>query len=496
MTRRRYLQTTALASAALSFGSIRGFGRNTVSKPMKRQVGRIGFEATTLGLGGQASLQWTPSDVDTTRIILKAFALGINYFDTSNMYGPSQTNYGRAFRELHLIPGEPGYNEKLRRSMFLTTKTGLRWAKGGWQKPGLGSFTNGPRDSKTVDDIRRSLSQMFGDGQGNYPAGAYLDMVLMHSLTSMAEVDALYEGYGKPDPKAENIGAIAALVDLRDGSNLTGLNPKGEKLIRHIGFSGHHSPAVNMEMMQRDERNVLDAMLVAINANDRLQFNMQYNAIPLAVARNMGLIAMKTFADGAMYAKPSRWSMRPDDVVRTVGSASLASRPLVQYSLTTPGIHTLIIGTGHVDDDAAACQLQQNLAAAQVKANGLTVTDRRAIEKQTAPVKDGKTNYFQAAVQALTAPREVGAETLTRDGKRVVRVTWQTAYAGDEPIERYEVRRGGTKIGVVAHKPQASKAPFAFEDLHADGASYAYSVVSVDAVGRTAASADLRVVTG
>jgi len=126
ITRRRYLETTALASAGLTLGSFRGLGRNKVDKPLKREMGRLHFEATTLGLGGQASLQWTPPDVDPVRIILKAFALGINYFDTSNAYGPSQSNYGKAFRALHLIPGDSGYNEKLRRSFFLTTKTHVR----------------------------------------------------------------------------------------------------------------------------------------------------------------------------------------------------------------------------------------------------------------------------------------------------------------------------------------------------------------------------------
>ena len=494
ITRRRYLQTTALASAGLTLGSFRGLGHNKVAKPLKREMGRLGFAATTLGLGGQASLQWTPADVDPVRIILKAFALGLNYFDTSNMYGPSQSNYGKAFRELHLVPGEPGYNEKLRRSFFLTAKTGLRFAKGGWEKPGLDSFTNGPRGSKTLDDVRRSLSQIFGDGKGAYPKGAWLDMVLLHDLERMPEVDAVYEGLASPDSRAENIGALAALVDVRDGTNLTGLNPRGEKLIRHIGFSGHHSPAVNMEMIQRDERGILDAMLVALNANDRLHFNMQYNAIPVAEARNMGLIAMKVFADGAMYTKPARWSFRPDDVVRTVGSAALPSRPLIEYALSTPGIHTAIIGTGHIDDDIAACQLQQNLAAAQMAPNGLSVSDRRAIEKLTAQVKDGETNYFQFPAQRLGRPREAAAAQEVRDGKRAVQITWQTAYAGDEPIVRYEIIRDHQKIGEVTHEPQTTKKPFAFPDAVSDRAAHVYTVVSVDAAGRTAATADLNVV--
>jgi len=493
ITRRRYLQTTTLATVGLSLGSIHGLGQSNVTRPLKREMGRLNFAATTLGLGGQASLQWTPPGADPTHIILKAFSLGINYFDTSNMYGPSQANYGKAFRELHLIPGEPGYDEKLRRSFFLTTKTHLRFAKGGWQKAGLGNFTNGMPGSRTIDDVRRSLSLMFGDGQGAYPKGAWLDMVLLHNLTGMVDVEAAYEGLDHPDPRADNIGALAALVDFRDGSNLTGLNPKGEKLIRHIGFSGHHSPAVMMEMLQRDDRKIFDAMLVAINANDRLHFNMQYNVIPVAAARNMGIIAMKVFADGAMYTKPARFSGKPDDLVLSVGSDALASRPLVEYALSTPGIHTAIIGTGHIDDDPRACQLTQNLAAAQIRPAGLSIPDRRAIERMTAVVKDGKTNYFQLPGQALTAPRDAAVQQEMRDGKRIARLTWQTAYAGDQPLSGYEIRRDGQKIDQMPYRPQTTRAPFYFEEAIADKAAHIYSIATLDAAGRSSATADLSI---
>jgi hypothetical protein len=90
---------------------------------MKRVFGKLGFEVTTLGLGGQASLQWTPEGVDPVKIILKAFNLGINYFDTSNLYGPSQENYGKAFKIKKLIPGKSGSNENLRQSISLLKPT-------------------------------------------------------------------------------------------------------------------------------------------------------------------------------------------------------------------------------------------------------------------------------------------------------------------------------------------------------------------------------------
>jgi aryl-alcohol dehydrogenase-like predicted oxidoreductase len=485
-SRRRFIKGVAVTSAGLSLGPYFTFGKAEALKPVKRVMGRLGFEATTLGLGGQASLEWTPAGVDPIKIILKAFELGVNYYDTSNVYDGSQENYGKAFRELHLIPGQPGYNERLRSSIFLTSKTALRFGKGGWNKQGLINVTNGAPGSHAADDLRRTLSQIFGDGKGLYPKGAYLNMVLLHSVSSTADIDALYEGYTNTDAKAETIGTLAALIDFRDGTNLTGLNPKEEKLIRHIGFSGHASPAVMMEMIQRDSRRVLEGMLVAINANDRLNFSMQHNVIPVAAANNMGMIAMKVFADGAMYEKAAVFTSKPDQVVRTVGSKALPSRRLVEYSLTIPGIHTAIIGTGQIDSDPAACQLQQNLLAAQIKPAGLSASDRREIEKLAGTVKEGKTNYFQAPAQPLGAPRNASAKQEMRGQKRIARLQWQTAYAGDEAITHYEIWRDQAKAGQIAHKPQITPVPFVFEDTLPDGQAHRYQVVTVDAAGRTA----------
>jgi aryl-alcohol dehydrogenase-like predicted oxidoreductase len=490
-SRRQFIKEVALTSAGLSIGPYFAFSKAESLKPAKRVMGRLGFEATTLGLGGQASLQWTPADVDPVKIILKAFDLGVNYFDTSNVYGPSQSNYGKAFRELHLIPGQSGYRESLRRSFFLTSKTMLRFAKGGWKKEGMWNWSDGAPGSHAVDDIKRTLSLIFGDGRGFYPPGSYLDMVLAHAIESQVDIDALYEGCDHPDPKAEHIGALAMLVDFRDGTNLTGLNPKEEKLIRHIGFSGHASPAVMMEMIQRDRRGILEGMLVAINANDRRNFNMQYNVIPVAAANNMGVIAMKVFADGAMYTKEATWTKGPDMVVRKVGSNTLPSRRLVEYSLTTPGIHTAIIGTGHIDADPAACQLQQNLLAARIEPNALSVSDRREIEKMAGIVKEGKTNYFQAPAQALCAARNPAANQEIRGQKRVAQLRWQTAYAGDEPIVRYEIWRDNRKAGQIEHKPQVRQTPFSFEEVLSDQAAHHYQIVTVDAAGRTAKTEDV-----
>jgi len=487
ISRRNFIKTSSTALASLSLFSIGGACQQTkkISLPLKRSLGKLNHEATTLGLGGQASIQWTAQDVDPVKIILKSFDLGINYFDTSNLYGPSQLNYHKAFKEMNLIVGNPGYDQKLRESIFLTSKTHIRWSKGGLDLPGINNWTNGQQGSYTLDDVRRSLSIIFGDGKGNYPQGAYLDMVLLHSITSQADVDAVYYGLNQPDPKQDKIGALAALKDIRDGTNLTGLNPKEEKLIRHIGFSGHYHPGIMMQLIQKDEQNLLEGLLVAINSNDKLNFNMQNNVIPVAKTKNMGLIGMKTFADGAMYTKKADWSRTPQDVVRTVGSDQLPFAPLIQYSLTTPGIQTLIVGIGQISNDQSKCQLYQNFISAQVHPEDLNENERKEIEKLTQSVKKGKTNYFQMEQGGLSSVNNLKLKKLKKMDKPVVQLIWDTAYAGSDPVKEYEIFKNKQKVATITHQPQTSlNQPFIYVDKFDMQNRAEYAVVTVDQSGK------------
>ena len=475
LSRRSFIKVSAATTAGVSMMSLASCATEKMPSPMKRKFGNFDFEVTTLALGGQASLQWTPADVDPVPIILKAFKLGINYFDTSNLYANSQLNYNKAFKTLNLIPGEDSYDEKLRNSIWLTSKTCMRWGKPGWtERENVNNWSNGaPEVECAVDDLKRSLTQLFGDNKGGYPEGSYLDMILIHTLHNSAEIDVLYEGLETPLDPNGNFGALVALRDFRDGTNLTGMNPKNEKLIKHIGFSGHANPPAMIEMIQRDEFGILEGMLVAINANDKTKYNMQHNVIPVAAAKGMGIIAMKVFADAAMYHKEPRWSNIPEDVFRKVGTPELPSRPLVEYSLTTPGIHTAIIGIGQIDEDPMKCQLIQNFFAAQIAPNGMPANERTRIEEQATLLK-AKSNYFQIDKVGLTA---AGNLRKVENG-----ILWDTAFAGDAPVVRYEVMVNGTKAGELKHKPQTLKSfPFAFDAALKDGDKVV--VVTVDENG-------------
>ena len=481
VSRREFVRLSAAAAAGVTVLPGFRFGIDQLPAPMTRPFGKTGFQVTTLGLGGQASLQWTPADVDPVPIILKAFKMGVNYFDTSNLYADSQLNFGKAFRKLNLIPGEPRYDGKLRESIFLTTKTHIRWAKGGFPEiEGVGNWTQGDHGEGAVADLKRSLSQLFGDGKGKYPKGSYVNMVLCHSLNNTDEVDVLYKGLETPLQKDQHFGTLVALRDFRDGTNHTGLNPGKEKLIRHIGFSGHLNSPAMIDMIQRDKWEILDGMLVAINPNDKRYLNHQYNVIPVAEAKNLGIIAMKVFADGAMYGKEPRWSNTPEDVIRTVGTPELPSKPLIEYALTTPGIHTAIIGIGQISDDPLRCQLVQNYYAAQVKPDDMSEEKRLELESKTGEVKEGQTNYFQLPGEGLTPPNNIIISV-----KGDLEISWDTAYAGDAPLTGYEVYQDEKLAGTVPHRPQTSKEPFVFKTAEKKGN---IRVVTLDAAGNRAES--------
>jgi predicted aldo/keto reductase-like oxidoreductase len=469
---------SAAAAAGMAIAPSMAFGMHNIPSPLKRKFGKIDFDVTTFGLGGQASLQWTPEGVDPVRIILKAFEIGVNYYDTSNLYGQSQQHYGEAFRQLNLVPGKPNYNKELRESIFLTTKSAIRWGSNTFPEiQGIGNRTQGDHGQGVIGDVKRSLSLMFGDGKGNYPKGAYLDMMLCHNLNRTIEVDALYKGLETPlDPNGE-FGALVAMKDFRDGTNYTGLNPENEKLIKHIGFSGHSSAPVLMDMIQRDKYDILEGLLVTINPNDKLYLNMQHNVFPVAKEKGLAIIGMKIFSNGAMYHNESAWVRQNRELVMTVGSDELPSKPLIEYALTTPGIHTLIIGIGHIDDDPLKCQLVQNFYASQIEPDGLSERERRKIEEVASHVKEGKTNYFQLEDNELTPPNNIRVE-----GKKLA---WDTAFAGDEPLEKYEIFEGDKRVDVVMHKPQIDKTPFEFSGVKK---GKKYIVSSVDKLGRKADS--------
>lgn len=506
LNRRDFLKIAGVIGAGATLSASNAGGLNSkggleMAQLITRRLGRTKRQVTTLGLGGQASLQWTGKGIDPVAIIEKAYRLGVNYMDTSNVYGPSQQNYGKAFRNLGLSPAADNYDPTARKALFLATKTHFRSARrpnGAWFRT---DFSDGMSDSfkvaSSVDDVRRSLSLMFGDGRGGYPEGAYLDSIQFHNLNTMDEVDMLFQGFDDPTPEREWMGSLAAMLDLREGTNKTGLNPKREQLVRHIGITGHWNTAVHMLAIRQDSKRIIDTLLATVNPSDGKYMGHRHNAIEVAQAADMGIIGMKVFADAAYYHKDARFSNNPKDVYLGVGSEDLPSHDLIQYALSVQGISTLITGIGNIDDDPSKCQLEQNLLAAQMEETLGSVTMKSIEDRITALGKDEANSYFQRRSTGLTAPRNIGVEAdsaMPLMGRNAIRISWDTAYAGPAPIDRYDVLRDGKVIGAIAHQPQITEKRFHYEDaMGNDGktGNSSYAVRSVDATGLMAQSSSI-----
>jgi aryl-alcohol dehydrogenase-like predicted oxidoreductase len=483
LSRRGFIRSAALVGAGMFASPYILRGSALLPPAPTRLLGRTGFATPLFSLGGQASLQWTGPGIDPVAIIVKAYETGVRYFDTSNVYGPSQVNYGRAFRQLGLVPGAPNYDEQRRRNVFIATKSGIRSNRGKWE--GVGNSSNGKPGSTVVDDLYRSFAQLFGDAEGNFSAEAYLDSVQLHAIGSRVEVDAAFEGYANPSPQ-ERIGSLAVLRDFRDGTDRTGMNPRQLRLLRHIGITGHKSSDALMYALWLDTENVLDTLLVPANANDRRYLSHINNVIPVAAAKGMGVIAMKVFANGAIYRNSTKADNRPQGMVLTIGSPELPSARLLQYPLSMPGITTSIIGTGCIDQDPEKCQLTRNWRDSQIE-EPVSRRELARTEELAGQVVGGETNYYQ---------EKAGGLRLARDGQinRIpegTRLTWNCALAGPDPIISYEVLRDGRPVGQVSHRPQTTLQPFNYVDPVNDRSGHAYQIKSTDAAGNFALSAPL-----
>jgi aryl-alcohol dehydrogenase-like predicted oxidoreductase len=469
LSRREILGVLGAVPAADLLSPGRLFAQASTTFP-RRLLGRTGRTVVPLALGGQASLQWTKPGIDAPDIIVRAVQLGLNYLDTANAYGPSQMNYGEAFRRLHLTPSDSNYDSALRQRLYVATKTMRRFA--------LDPAGQGPT---AVDELKRSLTHIFGDGKGFIPEGAYLDAIQIHNLTSLDQVNQVYEGFAeRTSRRPERIGALAGLLDYRDGTNYTGLNPEHKHYVRHIGITGHQSSPVLMSAIRRDSENVIDTLLVALNANDRLCSSHQNNVLPLAVARGLGVIAMKVFADGAFYGKQPRFSRTPDDVILSVGKPeAVAYSDLVRYPLSLPGVSCAIIGTGMINrDKPEADQMAANLTAALKDMP--SEIERARIEKDAEARHGASTNYFQEKTNTLVQPTGVNVK---RDGDRVI-VEWNTALAGHEPIRSYEIRAGERVLLSLPFRPQLYEAPLTASLQASSVGDAAVTVVASEAPAR------------
>jgi predicted aldo/keto reductase-like oxidoreductase len=77
------------------------------------------------------------------------------------------------------------------------------------------------------------------------------------------------------------------------------LKAKEEGKIKHIGFTGHFRPSLHLEMIFKGFD--WETVQMPINVLDQHYLSFSKNVLPVAVQKNMGVIAMKTLGGGMLY---------------------------------------------------------------------------------------------------------------------------------------------------------------------------------------------------
>jgi predicted aldo/keto reductase-like oxidoreductase len=236
MRRRTVLSTSAAAGiGAFTFGA--GTLKAKAGEIPKRTFGKTGEQLTIIGQAGGRFPLCTFEEAKA--VTLRAYELGINYFDTARIYwnGRSEEVYGA------VLP-------PFRKNIFLTSKSPERTRKG------------------AEADLDASLRALKTD---------HVDLWQMHQVSTMDEVEQIFAPGG----------AVEAFEAAKKAGKC-----------RFIGFTGHHDPQVHLAMLKKYDK--YDTILMPLHAADPGYLSFEKNVLPVAVSRGMGIQGMKSTANAKL----------------------------------------------------------------------------------------------------------------------------------------------------------------------------------------------------
>jgi len=254
--RRMFLKSLAGATAGLALAGTAEAAndRDRLGEVLpKRKLGRTNQYVTMLGTGGY-HVGWT-TERDAQEVIEASLEGGVRFFDTAESYadGTSETRYGK-----YLTP-------QYRDLVFLMSKsTG--------------------KDAKTVKEhLEGTLRRLKTD---------HLDLYQVHAISTPEDVDSRIQ-----------LGVLDVL-----------LKAKEEGKIKYLGFTGHQNPFAHARMLERtNESDIFDTVLMPVNVLDQTYFSFTQNIMPKALDRNMGILAIKSLADGRFFARKEQAGWTTDD---------------------------------------------------------------------------------------------------------------------------------------------------------------------------------------
>jgi aryl-alcohol dehydrogenase-like predicted oxidoreductase len=280
ISRRSFLGTTALGTLAAKEALSAEIGKNGALP--KRVLGRTGAHVSLLAMGGGSRFLMYKEEDKALEALNRAFDLGITYMDTA--YG-----YGDGVSEARV--GKVMVVRRKKDGIFLATKINRR--------PG----------DEAMRIIEGSLKRLQTD---------QVDLIHIHSLTDEDDLRAI---------EAKD-GVLNRLLKLRD-----------QKVTRFIGITSHSDPTVLATALERHD---FDCTQMALNAalagmkeghgmeiNEAMKTSFETVALPVAVRKKMGIIAMKVHAQEGL-------------------SGEAPAEKLLYYSLSLP-VSLAVVGMPTLD---------------------------------------------------------------------------------------------------------------------------------------------------
>ncbi|HTB98212.1 MAG TPA: aldo/keto reductase [Terracidiphilus sp.] len=277
--------------------------RTTEAMPT-RNLGKTGYKVGIFSLGGQAALEKANNFDVAVPIIERALDLGVNYIDTSSIYGGpdrwSEQYVGKVMAHR-------------RNQAFLATKT----------------------KERTRDDSMRMIEKSLTLLQTDH-----VDLWQLHDVGTMFDIDQIFA----------KGGAMEALVEMKE-----------QKVVRNLGLTGHYRPE---SLIAGINRYPFDCILMAVNAADPHHYSFDDALLPLAVEKQMGIIGMKIPGRGRIL---STWTPPPIEqqkhswegmTIQTSSPGTLKMREAMYYTLSKP-VSTVIIGCDTI------AQLEENVQLAR-----------------------------------------------------------------------------------------------------------------------------------
>lgn len=319
MDRRKFLERLAAVTSGLLLTPSELSDWNATERDRlgellpQRKLGSTGEAVTMLGVGGWHIGDMSERDAQAT--IEAALEGGVRFFDCAESYqdGGSERYLGR-----FLTP-------KYREEVFLMTKTN--------------SFTAEETRSNLEESLRRLNTE-------------YLDLWQVHSLDDPSDVDSRIE---------EGVFDVVRQA-------------KAEGKVRHIGFTGHERPSAHQRVLERITD--FETCQMPINVADPSYNSFIENVIPPLVERNMGILAMKTLANGRFFGDSP---VIPDRI---------SIREALHFVWSLP-VSTLITGPDNVD------QMKENIELAR-SFEGMSEDDRQRLIKKVSDLAGTETEYYKA----------------------------------------------------------------------------------------------------